>query len=79
MIRRPPRSTHRHSSAASDVYKRQIITSANKTLEGEITKTREALRKDVSEIIISTTEKILEEEISKDKHEKIIIEAAKKI
>ena len=57
----------------------KIITSANKTLEAEITKTREALRKDVSEIIISTTEKILEEEISKDKHEKIIIEAAKKI
>ena len=26
MIRRPPRSTRRHSSAASDVYKRQVIT-----------------------------------------------------
>eukprot|EP00826_Nyctotherus_ovalis_P030818 TRINITY_DN2460_c0_g1_i5.p2 TRINITY_DN2460_c0_g1~~TRINITY_DN2460_c0_g1_i5.p2 ORF type:complete len:108 (-),score=2.47 TRINITY_DN2460_c0_g1_i5:597-899(-) len=26
MIRRPPRSTHCISSAASDVYKRQIIT-----------------------------------------------------
>eukprot|EP00826_Nyctotherus_ovalis_P052231 TRINITY_DN6598_c0_g2_i1.p1 TRINITY_DN6598_c0_g2~~TRINITY_DN6598_c0_g2_i1.p1 ORF type:complete len:136 (-),score=48.32 TRINITY_DN6598_c0_g2_i1:74-460(-) len=29
MIRRPPRSTHCISSAASDVYKRQIMESAN--------------------------------------------------
>ena len=28
MIRRPPRSTHCISSAASDVYKRQVITTA---------------------------------------------------
>src|SRR5680860_1356068 len=28
MIRRPPRSTQSRSSAASDVYKRQIITGA---------------------------------------------------
>ena len=27
MIRRPPRSTHRRSSAASDVYKRQALIS----------------------------------------------------
>ena len=26
MIRRPPRSTHNSSSAASDVYKRQLLT-----------------------------------------------------
>eukprot|EP00826_Nyctotherus_ovalis_P055299 TRINITY_DN7330_c0_g2_i1.p1 TRINITY_DN7330_c0_g2~~TRINITY_DN7330_c0_g2_i1.p1 ORF type:complete len:130 (+),score=38.24 TRINITY_DN7330_c0_g2_i1:30-392(+) len=29
MIRRPPRSTHCISSAASDVYKRQILKSVN--------------------------------------------------
>ena len=28
MIRRPPRSTHRRSSAASDVYKRQFFPSS---------------------------------------------------
>ena len=57
----------------------KIVAASSKTLEAEISKTREELRKDVSEIIISTAEKILEEEISKDKHEKIILEAAKKI
>ena len=41
--------------------------------------TKEALRKDVSEIIVSTTEKILGDEISQEKHEKIISEAAQKI
>src|SRR5678816_2734799 len=32
MIRRPPRSTLDRSSAASDVYKRQIITKGNEDL-----------------------------------------------
>ena len=31
MIRRPPRSTRKESSAASDVYKRQASDYANKT------------------------------------------------
>ena len=29
MIRRPPRSTHCESSAASDVYKRQLLATGN--------------------------------------------------
>ena len=33
MIRRPPRSTHAWSSAASDVYKRQIEEKVGKSLE----------------------------------------------
>ncbi|GAB5872789.1 hypothetical protein JMUB7539_27280 [Staphylococcus aureus] len=33
MIRRPPRSTHCISSAASDVYKRQIIEDSKNTNE----------------------------------------------
>ncbi len=57
----------------------KIITSANKSLEAEINKTKEALRQELSEIVINATEKILEEEISPDKHEKIILEAAKKL
>ena len=39
MIRRPPRSTQRRSSAASDVYKRQLLTHSNHLgthLDGEI-------------------------------------------
>ena len=34
MIRRPPRSTHCISSAASDVYKRQVISSSLAILFG---------------------------------------------
>ena len=38
MIRRPPRSTLDRSSAASDVYKRQLISLANcSMLSGDIT------------------------------------------
>ena len=33
MIRRPPRSTRKESSAASDVYKRQVLLSAGIPLE----------------------------------------------
>eukprot|EP00826_Nyctotherus_ovalis_P037444 TRINITY_DN3411_c0_g2_i2.p1 TRINITY_DN3411_c0_g2~~TRINITY_DN3411_c0_g2_i2.p1 ORF type:complete len:219 (+),score=44.36 TRINITY_DN3411_c0_g2_i2:24-659(+) len=36
MIRRPPRSTHCISSAASDVYKRQVSNASYKTLKGQI-------------------------------------------
>ena len=36
MIRRPPRSTHCISSAASDVYKRQVLDSEEKTAGGII-------------------------------------------
>ena len=32
MIRRPPRSTQSRSSAASDVYKRQVVANAEKKL-----------------------------------------------
>src|SRR5450756_3214344 len=34
MIRRPPRSTQSRSSAASDVYKRQVTSRASQTLRG---------------------------------------------
>ena len=38
MIRRPPRSTLDRSSAASDVYKRQILSWANAKDRGEVEK-----------------------------------------
>ena len=58
----------------------QIVSDAQTKAETTLSeKSKGNRRSGVSEIIISTTEKILEEEISKDKHEKIIIEAAKKI
>ena len=36
MIRRPPRSTLDRSSAASDVYKRQVCDMCEKTIETEL-------------------------------------------
>eukprot|EP00831_Metopus_contortus_P071593 TRINITY_DN6538_c0_g1_i4.p2 TRINITY_DN6538_c0_g1~~TRINITY_DN6538_c0_g1_i4.p2 ORF type:complete len:104 (-),score=22.26 TRINITY_DN6538_c0_g1_i4:187-498(-) len=36
MIRRPPRSTQGVSSAASDVYKRQLLESQNHSLQKEL-------------------------------------------
>ncbi|WP_460366001.1 hypothetical protein [Staphylococcus aureus] len=34
MIRRPPRSTRKESSAASDVYKRQFVLPKNAVIAG---------------------------------------------
>ena len=45
MIRRPPRSTHCISSAASDVYKRQAeVAAALAATREELAQTQEALR-----------------------------------
>eukprot|EP00826_Nyctotherus_ovalis_P040326 TRINITY_DN3969_c0_g1_i2.p1 TRINITY_DN3969_c0_g1~~TRINITY_DN3969_c0_g1_i2.p1 ORF type:complete len:201 (+),score=66.94 TRINITY_DN3969_c0_g1_i2:22-603(+) len=44
MIRRPPRSTHCISSAASDVYKRQVIDSK---LEEEAAESKEKIKSEV--------------------------------
>ena len=45
MIRRPPRSTRKESSAASDVYKRQIDYIEANTLEDAANKAVAALNK----------------------------------
>ena len=59
MIRRPPRSTRKESSAASDVYKRQglglgdakaLVESAPKTVKEGIAKAdAETLKKEIEE------------------------------
>eukprot|EP00825_Cyclidium_porcatum_P000212 TRINITY_DN10004_c0_g1_i1.p2 TRINITY_DN10004_c0_g1~~TRINITY_DN10004_c0_g1_i1.p2 ORF type:complete len:117 (-),score=28.31 TRINITY_DN10004_c0_g1_i1:54-404(-) len=43
MIRRPPRSTHCISSAASDVYKRQVVRVVGENIEPGIYNIKEAL------------------------------------
>src|SRR5450756_3119724 len=51
MIRRPPRSTQRRSSAASDVYKRQVLPPAERALsfaEVETGYSREDLRRETA-------------------------------
>ena len=50
MIRRPPRSTLDRSSAASDVYKRQIVDGAPKAVKEKVSKDdAEAAKKELEE------------------------------
>ena len=57
----------------------KIRSTANKNLEAEINKTKAQLKQDLGQIVVDTAQKIIEEEISADKHEKIILEAAERI
>ena len=52
------------------------MASASTTIENETNKAREELRQQMSDIIIDTTQKILDDEISKEKHEAILKKAA---
>ena len=47
------------------------------TIESETNRAKEELRQQMSEIIIDTTKKILDEEISVEKHDSILKKAAK--
>ena len=57
----------------------KILTSASTTIENEKNKAKEELREQMSEIIIDTTQKILGDEISKEKHEEILKKAAEEL
>ena len=53
------------------------MASASTNIENETNKAKEELRQQMSDIIIDTTQKILDDEISKEKHEEILKKAAK--
>ncbi|MGA1762369.1 MAG: F0F1 ATP synthase subunit B [Gammaproteobacteria bacterium] len=57
----------------------KIISTANKNLEAEINKTKAQLKQDLGQIVVDTAQKIIGEEISVEKHQKIILEAAERI
>ena len=57
----------------------KIITSATKTVENETNKAKEELKKQMSKIIIDTTQKILDDEISEEKHNDILKKAAEEL
>eukprot|EP00825_Cyclidium_porcatum_P031837 TRINITY_DN33784_c0_g1_i1.p4 TRINITY_DN33784_c0_g1~~TRINITY_DN33784_c0_g1_i1.p4 ORF type:complete len:110 (+),score=38.80 TRINITY_DN33784_c0_g1_i1:99-428(+) len=61
MIRRPPRSTHCISSAASDVYKRQLVKYSKESLVNDQKKINEQFQ--VNELI----EKLMEDNAAKQK------------
>ena len=62
------------SKAESEAEK--IMASAETAIENETNKAKEELRQHMSDIIIDTTQKILGDEISKEKHQEILKKAA---
>ena len=67
------------ASTKAEVEAEKIMTSASVAVENEANKAKEELRQQMSEIIIDTTQKILGEEISKEKHEEILKKAAEEL
>ena len=65
------------ASSKAEAEAEKIMTSAAKNIENETKKAKEELRQQMSDIIIDTTQKILDDEISKEKHEEILKQAAK--
>jgi len=57
----------------------KILTSASKTIENDVNKAKEELRQKMSELIIDTSEKILEDEINPDKHQELLKKASSEL
>ena len=64
------------ASLKAEVEAEKIMASAATNIENETNKAKEELRQQMSDIIIDTTQKILGDEISKEKHEDILKKAA---
>ena len=67
------------ATSKADVEAEKIMASAATAIENETNKAREELRQQMSDIIIDTTQKILGDEISKEKHEDILKKAAEEL
>ena len=67
------------ASAKAEAEAEKILSSAATTIENETNKAKEELRQQMSEIIIDTTQKILNSEISEEKHEEILKKAAEEL
>ena len=65
------------ASSKAEAEAEKIMSSASTNIENETNKAKEELRQQMSDIIIDTTQKILDDEISKEKHEEILKKAAK--
>ena len=67
------------ATSKADVEAEKIMASAATAIENETNKAREELRQQMSDIIIDTAQKILDAEISKEKHEAILEKAAQEL
>ena len=57
----------------------KILSSASKNIENDVNKAKEELRQKMSELIINTSEKILGDEISPEKHQELLKKAASEL
>ena len=57
----------------------KILSSASKNIENDVNKAKEELRQKMSELIIDTSEKILGDEISPEKHQELLEKAASEL
>ena len=67
------------ATSKADVEAEKIMASAATAIENETNKAREELRQQMSDIIIDTAQKILDAEISKERHEAILEKAAQEL
>ena len=63
----------------AEVEAEKILSSASKTIENDVNKAKEELRQKMSELIIDTSEKILGNEITPDKHQELLKKAASEL
>ena len=67
------------ASSKAEVEAEKIMASASTSIENDTNKAKEELRQQMSDIIIDTTQKILGDEISAEKHDDILKKAAKEL
>ena len=68
-----------NATSKAETEAEKILTSASKTIENDVNKAKEELRHKMSELIIETSEKILGEEITPDKHQELLAKAASEL
>jgi F-type H+-transporting ATPase subunit b len=67
------------ATSKAETEAEKILTSASKTIENDVNKAKEELRHKMSELIIETSEKILGEEITPDKHQELLAKATSEL
>ena len=67
------------ATAKAEMEAEKILSSASKTIENDVNKAKEELRQKMSELIIDTSEKILGNEISPEKHQELLKKAASEL
>ena len=67
------------ATSKAEIEAEKILSAASKTIENDVNKAKEELRHKMSELIIETSEKILGEEITPDKHQELLAKAASEL